>query len=242
MNMNLSVLQNESSACSRIILNLHLLEARLILHTITEMTPVHLYRSLLLAYSISGLCWICLQATPSIIIDFDYRSPTVQPNSPFTFGSIIPQRRANPLFSRLTTSQIHQFFTMGCEQSTPVHGESMQIGKQVGGKDASKKRISGIGQTERLVSSQLKRQQQNQMQASNTATVSLDADEEITMRAPNLNPDGTMKAEEVVRRTSSCIETSSIALGNKEKGGKVVQVQVRGTRRPNYSFTSEGFL
>jgi hypothetical protein len=238
MNMNLSVLQNESSACSRIILNLHLLEARLILHTITEMTPVHLYRSLLLAYSISGLCWICLQATPSIIIDFDYRSPTVQPNSPFTFGSIIPQRRANPLFSRLTTSQIHQFFTMGCEQSTPVHGESMQIGKQVGGKDASKKRISGIGQTERLVSSQLKRQQQNQgMQASNTATVSLDVDEEITMRAPNLNPDGTMKAEEVVRRTSSSLETSSISLGNKEKGGKVVHVQVRGNQTRGEGFS-----
>jgi hypothetical protein len=121
---------------------------------------------------------------------------------------------------------------MGCQQSTPVHGESMQIGKQVGGgRDASKQQITSIGQTERLMSSQLKRQQQNQMQASNTtATVNLDVDEEITMRAPNLNPDGTMKPEEVVRRTSSSIETSSIALGNKEKGGKVVHVQVRGNQ------------
>jgi FKBP-type peptidyl-prolyl cis-trans isomerase len=113
---------------------------------------------------------------------------------------------------------------MGCQQSKP-------IGRQDGKLeiDNSKKLISGIGQTERLMSAQLKRQQQAQMQASNTtATVSLDVDEEISTKAPNLKPDGTMKPEEVVRRTSSSLETSSIALGNKEKGGKVVQVQVRG--------------
>ena len=79
------------------------------------------------------------------------------------------------------------------------------------------------------MSAQLKRQQHAQMQASDTtATVSLDVDEEISMRAPNLNPDGTMKHEEVVRRTSSSLETSSVALGSKAKGGKVVQVKVRG--------------
>jgi hypothetical protein len=119
---------------------------------------------------------------------------------------------------------------MGCQQSTPVNKrEAMQIGKQVGGLDGSKKRTAGIGQTERLMSAQLKRQEQAQMQASNTtATVSLDVDEEIGTRAPNLNPDGTMKPEEVVRRTSSSLETSIITIGNKEKGGKVVQVKVRG--------------
>jgi DNA invertase Pin-like site-specific DNA recombinase len=119
---------------------------------------------------------------------------------------------------------------MGCQQSTPLHNTPLQIGKQVGGGgDAPKKRIAGIGQTERLLSAQLKRQQQQaQMQASNTtATVSLDVDEEVSKEAPKLNPDGTMKPEEVVRRTSSSLQTSSIALGNKEKGGKVVQMQVQ---------------
>lgn len=57
-------------------------------------------------------------------------------------------------------------------------------------------------------------------------TVSLEVDEEPPKAPPKLNDDGKLMPEEVIRRTSSSLSVTPVVIGNKEKGGKVVQIQV----------------
>jgi hypothetical protein len=106
---------------------------------------------------------------------------------------------------------------MGCQQSTPV---PLSIGKTERGKP----RIAGVGHTERLMSAQIKRMQASS--GSGGPTVSLEVDEEITSEPPKLNFNGHLVPEEIARRTSSSLNVSSISVGNKDKGGKVVHIQV----------------
>jgi hypothetical protein len=105
---------------------------------------------------------------------------------------------------------------MGCQHSTPEK-KLINIGKS----ELSKPR--GVGHTERLISAELKRLQASGHRG---ATVSLEADEEITDEMPKLDESGQLMGEEVVRRTSLSLNVSNITIGSKEKGGKTVQVQV----------------
>lgn len=57
-------------------------------------------------------------------------------------------------------------------------------------------------------------------------TVSLEVDEEITDEAPKLDQNGRLMPEEIVRRTSSCLNVSNITVGSKDKGGKELQISV----------------
>jgi hypothetical protein len=112
---------------------------------------------------------------------------------------------------------------MGCKQSTPVHSTETAF-SSIGKTSRGKPRTAGIGHTERLMSAQIKRMQASS--GSGGPTVSLEVDEEITGQPPKLNGNGHLVPEEVARRTSSSLNVSSISVGNKDKGGKVVQVQV----------------
>jgi hypothetical protein len=110
---------------------------------------------------------------------------------------------------------------MGCKQSTSAKNDPMNIGKS----ERAKPRTSGVGHTERLMSAQIKRMQASAANG-DPATVSLEVDEETTIKIPKVNNYGKLMPEEVARRTSTSLNVTSIAIGNKDKGGKVVQVQV----------------
>ena len=116
---------------------------------------------------------------------------------------------------------------MGCQQSTPLPqmNDPIQIGKSERGKPRTV--TTAIGHTERLRSAQLKREQAKAASGV-PPTVSLEVDEEeISNRPPMLNESGNLVPEEIVRRTSSSLNVSSLMIGNEEKGGKVFQVSVR---------------
>jgi Rod binding domain-containing protein len=110
---------------------------------------------------------------------------------------------------------------MGCKQSTPVKSDPMSMGKSQRGEP----RTAGVGHSERLMSAQIRRMQASTANGA-PPTVSLEVDEETTNKIPKLNNDGKLMPEEIVRRTSTSLNVTSIAIGNKDKGGKVVQVQV----------------
>lgn len=53
-------------------------------------------------------------------------------------------------------------------------------------------------------------------------TVSLEVDEERSDSLPKVDHNGFLVEEEIVRRTSSSLQCSSISIGSKEKGGKQI--------------------
>ena len=130
---------------------------------------------------------------------------------------------------------------MGCQQSTPADSVNndpsyrSSSGRSVGkdGKQQQQqeqKQIKGIGATERLMSAQMKLMSSsaNSSSSGQQPTVSLEADEEISNSLPKLRPDGTLMPEEIVRRTSSSLTNSSIAVGTTTKdNGKMFQLEVR---------------
>jgi hypothetical protein len=112
---------------------------------------------------------------------------------------------------------------MGCQVSVPEE-KSINIGK-------TERRPRNIVQKQTDYTVSNNRKQGNGMVASNSSrggnsTVSLEVDEEITNKLPNLDHNGHLMPEELVRRTSSSLSVSNISIGNKEKGGKELQISV----------------
>lgn len=62
---------------------------------------------------------------------------------------------------------------------------------------------------------------------STTPALSLEVDEDVITDLPELDYNGHLMPAEIVRRTASSVMTSSIVVGNRQKGGKIVEIQVR---------------
>ena len=129
---------------------------------------------------------------------------------------------------------------MGCEQSKPDDVVSaLPQDPKLPRASGSQGRSAGIGGTERLISAQLRRQN-DQLQASNrssnsrSATFEVEEDTTGPKSPPKLNADGTLSAEEVAKRSSGSIAIATAKLGNKEKGGTPLTVQYAFTKRRGY--------
>lgn len=88
-----------------------------------------------------------------------------------------------------------------------------------------------VGKTERQSHSAITAGQSTRVPQTSTSsvgggTMSLEVEEDNTDEMPELNENGQMTTREVVRRTSSSLHVTNISLGNIDKGGKVIGVEV----------------
>ena len=110
---------------------------------------------------------------------------------------------------------------MGCELSVPDN-EPISLGKTERRKRNSRTVYELSGSS---VASKHKRGNNGRVVASHSSTVSLAADE-VTDELPKLDHNGHLMPEEVARRTSSSLNITKIAIGNKSKGGQELQLSV----------------
>ena len=105
---------------------------------------------------------------------------------------------------------LSQYFTMGCTQSTALKtSDPMHVGKSERGPRIGTKGVS-----------------MKSMQTSVPTGAPAFNPYEDSIQPPKLNGDGKLTTEEVLRRTSSSSNVTSVTIGNQVKSGKSVHVQV----------------
>ena len=125
---------------------------------------------------------------------------------------------------------------MGCEQSTPVTDTSYGVNNNKN--DLSKSahappKPSNRGTYHYHPSEPLSRSAQSHTTAASTSpslagpAVSLEVDEEECYEIPKVDHNGNLLTEEIVRRTSTGLQTTFVTIGSTEKGGKELKMEVR---------------
>jgi hypothetical protein len=119
---------------------------------------------------------------------------------------------------------------MGCDQSIPL--QTADINSAANKQNLSKsthicKKSSIHGEPNGMSRSGQSTATAASTNPSLAPAVSLEVDEEISYEIPKVDYNGNLLAEEVVRRTSTSLQTTTVTIGNTEKGGQELQVQVR---------------
>jgi isoleucyl-tRNA synthetase len=133
---------------------------------------------------------------------------------------------------------------MGCDQSTPLHVDPTFVAYNTKSVSPSNVTTSSHGGGRKAASSSLHGNTKQLMSASSrsrtnasdvttttanntlTTSVSLEVDEEVTYSIPKVDHNGNLLAEEIVRRTSSSLQCTSLTVGSTKKGAKVVHMEV----------------
>ncbi|KAG7352698.1 protein phosphatase 2C [Nitzschia inconspicua] len=111
---------------------------------------------------------------------------------------------------------------MGCQQSTPMMVDPTFVASNTTRKIPiempTQKQMSRSGRSNTTTAT-------STSPGSVNPEVSLEVDEEVTYEIPKVDHNGNLLTEEIVRRTSTSLQTTSVVIGNAEKGGKTLQVE-----------------
>ena len=115
---------------------------------------------------------------------------------------------------------------MGCQQSTPSHVDPAfaKNAKIDGAVDAT---VLTQVEAKQLMSASTNSTKASSEKGSVSVNESLEVEEEMPDKIPKIDANGNLLAEEVVRRTSTSLQCTSVDIGCNKKGGKTFNMQVR---------------
>lgn len=120
---------------------------------------------------------------------------------------------------------------MGCQQSTPMQIDPTFVNHNHASRNTMSKENAATKNNKQMTRSG----RSNATTTTNSTmtsprtlvpTVSLEVDEEVTYEIPKVDHNGNLLTEEIVRRTSTSLQNTSVFIGSTEKGGNKIRVQV----------------